>query len=172
MLVQVARPGLEHWVTGDERPTEHPALKDREESRHAAVSVAHHGERLRSGQPPALQQRRGIATFVMPRDGGDRRGVVAPCRLDGERLAAAREEGLARHRVVYEVQHVRGVSPQLGRSRFARLGSQLAPRRPAIAAVAGRVRAPQEARHGIPHRLMHDEAVSARVDEREVQQPA
>jgi hypothetical protein len=106
---------------------------------------------------------------VTPRDGGDRGRIVGPCRLDGERLAVAREKGLARHRVVDEVQHVRGVSPQLGRSRFARLGAQLAPRRPAIAAVAGRVRSAQEARDGIPHRLVHDEAVAARVDERKIQ---
>src|SRR5829696_5043788 len=121
MLVQVARPGLEHGVTGDERPTKHAALEEREESRDGAVPVAHYGERLRSVQPPALQQRSGIATLVTPRDGGDRQGIVAPCRLDGERLAVAREEGLARHRVVDEVQHVRGVSPELGRSSVTRL---------------------------------------------------
>src|SRR5215217_1275552 len=106
MLVQVVRPSLEHGVTGDERPTKHAALEEREESSYGAVPVAHNGERLRSVQPPALQQRSGIATLVTPRDGGDRGGVVGACRLDRERLAAAGKEGLARHRVVDEVQHV------------------------------------------------------------------
>jgi hypothetical protein len=147
------------------------ALEEREESGHGAVAVADDGEGLRSLGPPALELRGRLRALVPARDRADGVGVALARGLDGQRLRAAREEGLTHDRVVDQVEHVGGVAPELGGRRIPRFGAELAPGGPLVRAVAAGIRAVEEAGDCVSHGLVHDETVAAGVDEREIEQP-
>jgi hypothetical protein len=102
---------------------------------------------------------------VAPHDRPDRVLVGGACRLDRQRLGPAGEERLAHDRVVDQVQHVCGVAPQLCGRGLGDLIAELPPGGASVPTVPYWVGAVEEAVDRLTDRLVHHQALAARVDE-------
>ena len=169
MLAQVARPCFDHGIPSDEGRAERAAVQEREATGHDAVAVTSDGEGLGSLGPPALEDLGRLGSLVAPRDRAHGGPVLRTGRLDRERLGAAREERLAHDWVIDQVEHVRGVAPELSWPGLSHLGAELAPGSAAQLPVADRIGATHKAGNGFANGFVHDEAVRTRVDEREIE---
>src|SRR3989442_9379027 len=85
------------------------------------------------------------------------------------RSCAAGEECLAHDRVLDEIEHVGGVSPELGSSGLTQLVAEAPPGRLTVRAVAQGILGSEPRRDGLLHRLVHRQPVGELAHEGEVE---
>ena len=156
MVAKIVCPCFGHGVSHDS-PAAATAVEEREEAAHQPVAVPHDRERLRRLRPPALEDRSRLRAFVA----ASHALMAAPSSGPALRRAAASRSG----RTPREPPGCRSgracprCSARIGGPGVAYLVAQLPPGCAPQVPVAHRVRAAEEARHGLAHRLVHHEPV-------------
>ena len=142
-------------------------LEQDREADNASLSVANDAKTLWCLVPPREQLLRSRSGLVTARDRLDHRSVCGSSRLDREQVLCSREERLADHRVLDQIEHVGGVAPELGRRHRRQLAPELPPRGPSVAAMRGRVGAAQGPGDRLADRVVDDEPVVSKLHEGE-----
>jgi hypothetical protein len=88
---------------------------------------AHGVKGLRMAIPPVSEKHGSIRAFVYFNEFLDSRFIVTAGRLDGILLRSAGEEGFAYDRVLDEIEHVSGITPEFPGTRLSHLSAQLPP---------------------------------------------